>query len=62
MVQDLKRILAEDGSRVSSGLFVFGLHLVRPFFLKGGVKGTAVLSDRPVKDGLSYTQTADARA
>lgn len=43
-------------------MFVFGLHLVRHFFLKGGVKGTAVLSSRPVKDGKSYTQTADARA
>ena len=60
MVQDLKRILAEDGSRVSSGLFVFGLHLVRHFFLKGGVKETGVLSSRPVKEDMSYTQTADA--
>ena len=56
----MKRILAEDGSRVSSGLFVFGLHLVRHFFLKGGVKKTGVLSSRPVKDDMSYTQTADA--
>jgi hypothetical protein len=60
MVQYLKRILAEDGSRVSSGLFVFGLHLVRHFFLKGGVEGTGVLSRRSVKTGMSYTQTADA--